>query len=160
MSSRAESFVGQELGGEIGAAAHMHGGVFGAGALGVVALLEIAGVVEEHRQQPELKVAPSQPRPRAGTVAPAQQPGHAQSPLERMLEIMVAGVDGLIIGVVAGETFAGPAEHTRDKATAAPRKDSDIGRLDFQLNRRKVFGSNRLIHRQNNTSRMPGMHAF
>ena len=128
----------------------MGGGVFGAGALGVAALLEIAGVVEEDGQQPELKEARSQERPRAGTVAPAQQSGHAESALESVLEIMIAGVDGLIIGIFAREPLDGPAEHKRDKATVTLRKDSDISGLDFQLNGSKVFGGNWPIHPQDN----------
>ncbi len=76
----------------------MNRGVFRAGALGVFFPFQITGVVKQHGQQRQLEHLRGRLRRRLGRLTPAQQACQAERALQRVLEIVVARVDGLVIG--------------------------------------------------------------
>ena len=75
-----EALVRQKIGGEIRAAAYVRGGVFGAGARHGLSL-KITGVVQQHRQKGEFKVAAGQDRFGASQLAAAQEECQAEGSL-------------------------------------------------------------------------------
>ena len=101
------------MSGELRAAFDMSDRVFCAGALAVGALFQVAGVVEQDRQQGKLKRPRRELRLRPGGVPPLKQPRQAESPLQRMLKVVVTGVHRLVILVVAAEALDRPGEGRR-----------------------------------------------
>src|ERR1035438_1432399 len=93
----------------------MCNGVLGARPFGVLVLLEIARIMKQDREQAELEHPLGQWRLGSGEVAPMQQPHHAQSPLERVLEIVITGIHRLVVPIAPGKALDGPAKDTRDE---------------------------------------------
>src|SRR6185369_12224059 len=105
-----KAFFTQQPGGEIGAALDVSDGVFSPGALLVLSLFEVAGVMEQDCQDAEPKVPFGHTGLGPGEVAGPQQPAHAQGALQGVFEIVIPRIDGLVIAVTSDETFNGPTE--------------------------------------------------
>ncbi len=90
--------LAQKLAGEDGTSADVNRGVFRAGALGVFFPFQITGVVKQHGQQRQLEHLRGCLRRRLGRLTPPQQACQAERALQRVLEIVVARVDRLVIG--------------------------------------------------------------
>src|ERR1051325_8702862 len=63
-----------------------------------------------------------------------------------MLKVVITRVDGLIVGVVAGETFDGDAEHARHEQPVTLRECGQIRGLDLYFNCGRIFCRHRQGH--------------
>lgn len=75
-----------------------------------------------------------------------QQTGHGERALERMLEVVIVRVHGLVIRVATGETFNGQAKSARHKGQIPRREHGHVRRLHMPFDDRRVFGGHREDH--------------
>jgi hypothetical protein len=62
-----------------------------------------------------------------------EQPREAERALQRVLEVVIAGVDGLVVGEASGETLPGPLEGARDTGGITGGEQALINRADLGL---------------------------
>src|SRR5258706_3684593 len=98
----AEALVGHQQRCKFGAALDVSNGVLRSSALSIISFLQVAGIVKQDGQQtkPEESIGHSRFSP--GQKAPTQQASHTKGSLQRVLEIVISRVDGLVILVFAG----------------------------------------------------------
>ena len=75
-----------------------------------------------------------------------QQPGQTKRALQRVLEVVITRVNGLVIGETTGKTFDGPAENPRHEKRVAVREHRQIRRLHFHFDGGWVFRVGRRKH--------------
>jgi hypothetical protein len=75
-----------------------------------------------------------------------KQARQTERPLKRVFEVMVTGIDGLIIIEAPTETFTGPIECLGHKQGVAVRKKFAINRVRLSLDFVRYAGINRSEH--------------
>ena len=138
--------IAEQPGGEIGAAIDMRDRIFGARARGIVHRLEVAAIMQQHRQEAQLAQVLCGPGFSAGGVACVQQPRHAERGLQGVLEIVIVGVNGPVAGVLAGEAPRHPAKYAGYKPRVASRKHASIDMLHRCFHHRGIIRGNGRIH--------------
>src|SRR5437899_4083749 len=91
--------------------------------------------MEQNRQQRELAHSFSDLRPRSGCFPTGDQPGQAKRPLQRVLQVMVARIDRLIIAKLPGKTGLHPTERLRHKIAPPGWKELPINAINLLLHR-------------------------
>lgn len=114
--------------------------IFCAGSGGIVAMLEEAGVVQQHRHQTELRITPMERRFGSGLLPAPDYAEQAGCGLQRMLEIMVAHVDAEIAGILAGKHARHLAENLFHQRPALLPTQVSKDLLRIGANCGRVFG--------------------
>src|SRR5580765_1572177 len=91
--------------------------------------------MEEDGQQTQLEHFLGQKRLGLGGLAPLQDEHQTEGSLQRVLEIVVSGINRLVIRVVAGEALFGPLKSLRHKTVPHLRKQPSIHLLHPVLDR-------------------------
>jgi hypothetical protein len=63
-----------------------------------------------------------------------------------MFEVMVAGIDGLVIMKSAGETLDCPAENLWNQQSIAPREHREVNGLHFHFDGRRIIRRHGSMH--------------
>jgi hypothetical protein len=114
--------------------------VFGTRAFQVVAAFEITGIVHQNRQQTQFKDPGRQKGLDACDVASAQQAGQTECSLQRMLKIVISGINGLEPRVFASKKLLVPTEASNNEARVSLWEKRRKNELDFGLDRGNVAG--------------------
>jgi len=123
-------------------------------------LFKVAGIMEQDREQAELKQVLSEGGLGSCQMAGAQQPCHAKGALKSVLEVVIPGVHRLVIAVAPLETLYGPAKGLGYESAVAARKHREACGLHRGLDSRRIFADDRWKHQFETTRTGSPMHAF
>jgi len=112
----------------------------------VIALLEIASVMQKNAEDAKLEQSFGKGKVTVGGLPCMQQSSHAEGALERMLEVVIARVDRLVIGIVPAETFDGEGENPRDEERITLGKHCKVRGLGVRFDCGRVVRGHRQNH--------------
>src|ERR1035437_3635768 len=131
---------------ESATAQHVAEGELCASPVGVGAELEITGVVQEHRGEGEFKLPSIHRRLNAGDVPAFENKRDANRRLQRVLEIVIANVDGGVVRMPALEELPHVPENILQPREARPWIHRGELLFDKRFDGDGVFGVNRWKH--------------